>query len=107
MASTVAVQGHVAAGYEPVAEELQRQFASGWHVGAGFAAYANGVKVVDIQAGDSRQADEATGVTSKPFDASTLTVRRQPLPSDHHPTDSLSLLRLAPSSLSRWLWLTL
>lgn len=73
MASTVAVRGHVAPGFEPVSEELQRQFSDGWHVGAGFAAYFNGVKVVDIQAGDSRQADETTGIEAKPFDDSTLT----------------------------------
>eukprot|EP00011_Vannellida_sp_DIVA3-517-6-12_P007595 CAMPEP_0114628138 /NCGR_PEP_ID=MMETSP0168-20121206/12660_1 /TAXON_ID=95228 ORGANISM="Vannella sp., Strain DIVA3 517/6/12" /NCGR_SAMPLE_ID=MMETSP0168 /ASSEMBLY_ACC=CAM_ASM_000044 /LENGTH=437 /DNA_ID=CAMNT_0001839499 /DNA_START=59 /DNA_END=1369 /DNA_ORIENTATION=- len=73
MCTAVAFRGSVSPGYEPVLEEFKSQFAKGWHVGAGFAAFANGEKVVDIQGGDASVADAATGTPAEPFDEHTLT----------------------------------
>ena len=44
-------QGAVAAGYESVAEQFETNFAERGEVGAAFAAYVDGVPVVDVWAG--------------------------------------------------------
>lgn len=55
---SVDVQGHVAPGFEPVAEAFARNFDEGLEVGAAFAVYREGEALVDIWAG---VADRTTG----------------------------------------------
>lgn len=61
-----AVQGTVEAGFEPVLELLERQFAAGEHIGAGVCVYHRGRKVVDLWGG---LADEDT---RRPWLADTM-----------------------------------
>jgi len=62
------VHGTAAAGFEPVRELFERQFAAGEHIGAGVAVYHRGRKVVDLWGG---LADEDAGT---PWDEGTMAV---------------------------------
>src|SRR6478752_3866681 len=52
------IDGWVAPGFENVRDQFEKNFADGLEVGAAFAAYRGGEKVVDLWGGI---ADEATG----------------------------------------------
>ena len=62
------VQGRVAAGFEPVKELFEQQFAQGQHIGAGVAVYHRGRPVVDLWGG---LADEESG---RPWEEGTMAV---------------------------------
>src|SRR5690606_18460636 len=63
----VTVQGYVHPDYESVKQMLQKQFDSGEHVGAGFAAYVRGKQVVNLWGGYANIEQQ------KPFTDKTLT----------------------------------
>jgi len=58
----MAVQGHIAPGFEPVRDIFEQQFETGQNLGAGVAVYHRGELVVDLWGG---VADEATGAPWK------------------------------------------
>lgn len=60
------IRGHVAPGFEPVAEAFAQNFADGLELGAGFAAIRDGDVVVNIQGGFADRANE------RPWDADTI-----------------------------------
>jgi CubicO group peptidase (beta-lactamase class C family) len=60
------VQGAVEAGFEPVRELFEQQFAAEQHIGAGVAAYHRGRKVVDLWGG------LADGDTGSPWAEDTM-----------------------------------
>ncbi len=62
----MSVQGHVAAGLEPVRDAFEANFAEDLELGAGFAAYLDGELIVDLTGG---WADRAQ---TRPFDGATL-----------------------------------
>ena len=49
--SSTRVEGHVTSGYEPVAEEFERNFSQRGELGAACAIYHHGIKVVDLWGG--------------------------------------------------------
>ncbi|HXK34316.1 MAG TPA: serine hydrolase domain-containing protein [Dehalococcoidia bacterium] len=49
------VSGRVEAGFEPVRDLLERQFAEGMHIGAGVCVYHRGRPVVDIWGGEAER----------------------------------------------------
>jgi CubicO group peptidase (beta-lactamase class C family) len=62
------IRGHVAAGWEPVCDAFEANFADGGEIGAGFAAYHRGQPVVDITGGSF----DDSAIVERPYDADTL-----------------------------------
>ncbi|MGZ6972912.1 MAG: serine hydrolase domain-containing protein, partial [Acidimicrobiia bacterium] len=62
------IQGWTAPGFEVVRDRFEKNFADGLEVGAAFAAYHRGEKVVDLWGGTT---DEATG---QPWEEDTMIV---------------------------------
>ncbi len=67
------LQGHVAAGFEPVREAFAANFADGAELGAGFAAIVEGERVVDLRGGwaDGAQEHPWAGDTIVPVFSTT------------------------------------
>ncbi len=77
---TVAIQGSVAPGFEPVAEAFAANFADRAEVGAAFAAFVEHLTVVDLWAGEARpgvpwEAGTMVGVFSTTKGPTTLTIQ--------------------------------
>jgi len=68
VSSVVDVDGFVAVGFEPVADEFARNFAERGELGAAFAAFRDGEPVLDLWGG---VADSANG---RPWDEGTMQI---------------------------------
>ncbi|MER8187324.1 serine hydrolase domain-containing protein [Kitasatospora sp. NPDC094015] len=74
--TTVEIWGETADGFEPVREAFARNFREYGELGAAFALYADGRKVVDLWAGDARPEVGARPAPAMPWTADTAQVLR-------------------------------
>ncbi|MEV4615334.1 serine hydrolase domain-containing protein [Kitasatospora sp. NPDC049258] len=74
--TTVEIWGETADGFEPVREAFARNFRDHGELGAAFALYADGRKVVDLWAGDARPEVGARPAPATPWTADTAQVLR-------------------------------
>ncbi|MEV4558491.1 serine hydrolase domain-containing protein [Kitasatospora sp. NPDC049285] len=70
------IQGETAGGFEPVRAAFARNFREYGELGAAFALYADGRKVVDLWAGDARPEVGARPAPAVPWTADTAQVLR-------------------------------
>lgn len=74
--STVEIWGETADGFEPVREAFARNFRDHGELGAAFALYVDGRKVVDLWGGDARPEVGARPAPAVPWTADTAQVLR-------------------------------